>query len=323
MSLNFKRIIVAILSFLFLLTLIVVAWVEGLKQRVQAKPEPVVVGDNKACYDCHKEKTPGVSSQWVDSTHADTGVGCYDCHQAQEGEADAWFHEGRWIASLVTPNDCGRCHQDIAAEFQDSHHASAGKILGSLDNLLGEIVEGPPAAQAGCWQCHGSKIAFQKDAKGNVVRDKNGKPMLDDTTWPNTGIGRLNPDGSIGSCAACHSRHRFSLEMARRPESCGKCHLGPDHPQKEIFDESKHGIAFVTADRQGKMHLNDKHWVLGETYAAAPTCATCHLSATKRQKATHDPGKRLTWTLRPVVSKRQENWENKKRAMQEVCSTLR
>ena len=25
-----------------------------------------------------------------------------------------------------------------------SHHASAGQILGSLDNVLGEIVEGPP-----------------------------------------------------------------------------------------------------------------------------------------------------------------------------------
>ena len=30
------------------------------------------------------------------------------------------------------------------------------------------------------------------------------------STWPNTGIGRLNLDGSLGSCSACHSRHDFS-----------------------------------------------------------------------------------------------------------------
>ncbi len=108
--------------------------------------------------------------------------------------------------------------------------------------------------------------------------------------------------------------------MARRPDNCGKCHLGPDHPQKEIYEESKHGIAFVTADQQGKMHMDEKKWVVGETYAMAPTCATCHMSATKVQQRTHNPGKRITWTLRPVVSKRQENWEEKKRAMQNVCA---
>ena len=42
--------------------------------------------------------------------------------------------------------------------------------------------------------------------------------MIDNGTWPNSGIGRINLDGSLGTCAACHSRHRFSLAMARRPE---------------------------------------------------------------------------------------------------------
>ncbi|MBW1807449.1 MAG: hypothetical protein JRJ87_04595 [Deltaproteobacteria bacterium] len=321
MSLNAKRIIVAVLSFLFLITLVIVAWVEGLKERVQAEPDPVLSGDNQPCYNCHKEKTPGVTAQWNDSKHSKVGVGCYDCHEAKEGDVDAWHHEGRLIATLVTPKDCGRCHQDIAAEFQDSHHAKAGQILGSLDNILGEIIEGPPAANSGCQQCHGSKIAFQTDPKGNILKDKSGKPLLDDATWPNSGIGRINLDGTIGTCSACHSRHRFSLEMSRRPDNCGKCHLGPDHPQKEIYDESKHGIAFVTADHQGKMHLDDEHWVVGETYSAAPTCATCHLSATRRQKATHNPGKRISWTLRPAISKKMDNWEDKRRNMQDVCSS--
>jgi hydroxylamine dehydrogenase len=319
-SLNFKRIIVALLSMLFLASLLIVAWVEGLKERVAQEPEPALLGVNKDCFECHEEKSPAITDQWAHSTHAEVGVGCFDCHQAEEADVDHWYHEGQRIATLVTPKDCGRCHPDIAAEFQDSHHAAAGQILGSLDNLLGEVVEGMPVANAGCQQCHGSIIAFQQDPDtGEVVVDKDGKPVLDDHTWPNSGIGRINPDGSNGTCSACHSRHRFSLEMARRPDNCGKCHLGPDHPQKEIYDESKHGIAFVTADHQGLMHMDEAEWVVGDSYSAAPTCATCHMSATSNQAATHDPGDRISWTLRPAVSKRQENWEEKQRAMQDVC----
>ncbi len=321
MSLNAKRIIVALLSFLFLVSLLIVAWVEGLKQRIEQEPEPVVLGVNKDCFDCHQEKSPAITDQWSHSAHAEMGVGCFDCHQAEETDVDAWFHEGQRIATLVTPKDCGRCHPDIATEFQDSHHAAAGQILGSLDNVLGEIVEGVPAANSGCQQCHGSIIAFKTDTTtGETVRDKNGKPIIDDATWPNSGIGRLNLDGSNGSCSACHSRHRFSVEMARRPDNCGKCHLGPDHPQKEIYEESKHGIAFVTADQQGFMHLDEKDWIVGETYSAAPTCATCHMSATSNQPVSHDPGERLSWILRPAVSKYTENSEDKRRAMQDVCS---
>jgi len=93
--------------------------------------------------------------------------------------------------------------------------------------------EGVSAAVVnGCWQCHGSEVKVMKDGS------------LDPATWPNTGIGRINPDKSRGSCSACHSRHKFSVEQARNPENCGKCHMGPDHPQEEIYYESKHGIAF-------------------------------------------------------------------------------
>ncbi len=321
MSLNFKRVIVAVLSVLFLVALLIVAWVEGLKERVEVEPKPVLLGVSRDCYDCHAEKSPGVTDQWAHSRHAEVGVGCYDCHGAEEGDADAWHHEGQLMATLVTPKDCGECHPDIAAEFQASHHAAAGQILGSLDNVLGEIVEGTPAANSGCQQCHGSIITFETDADGNVQRDKNGKPLLADATWPNSGIGRINPDGSTGNCAACHSRHRFSAEMARRPDNCGKCHLGPDHPQKEIYAESKHGIAFVTADRQGLMGFDGETWIVGEDYSAAPTCATCHMSASPDHEATHDPGRRLSWTLRPAVSKRMENHEDKRQEMQDVCQT--
>ena len=47
-------------------------------------------------------------------------------------------------------------------------------------------------------------------AVARVALNENGKPQLAASTWPNTGIGRINPDGSEGSCAACHARHTFS-----------------------------------------------------------------------------------------------------------------
>ena len=94
-------------------------------------------------------------------------------------------------------------------------------ILASLDNFLGEVLGGPPAVAVGCLQCHGSTIKVLPGGK------------FDPATWPNTGIGRINPDGSWGSSNACHTRHNFSKAQAREPETCGKCHLGPDHPQIE------------------------------------------------------------------------------------------
>jgi hypothetical protein len=135
-----------------------------------------------------------------------------------------------------------------------------------------------------------------------VMRDDHGRPILDRGTWPNTGIGRINLDGSLGSCSACHSRHDFSPRRGRQPESCGKCHLGPDHPQKEIYEESKHGIAF--RDLKDHMNLEGKTWILGRDYSQAPTCATCHMSGHSRNggKVTHDPGERISWTNRPPMS---------------------
>ncbi len=185
-------------------------------------------------------------------------------------------------------------------------------------------VNGLASAFSGCQQCHGSKVGLQATDGGTVtvddlqpdgdgiptnaaavariVRGVGGQPRFHPGTWPNTGIGRRNLDGSRGSCSACHSRHDFSPRRARQPENCGKCHLGPDHPQKEIYEESKHGVAY--RDLRGAMNPDADEWVLGVDYAAAPTCATCHLSGHSRNdgRDTHDPRERISWTNRPPVS---------------------
>jgi hypothetical protein len=258
------------------------------------------------CLKCHAEM-PGIVQQWEDSAHWNAGVGCFECHQAQDGEPDAMDHYGFTVAIIVSPYDCAQCHPREAAEQEASHHAKAGDILNTKDGILGQTVGGEPAVAVGCRQCHGSLVKVNQDGS------------LDTSTWPNTGIGRVNPDGSKGSCSACHARHRFSKEQARQPETCGKCHLGPDHPQKEVYEESKHGILYRAF--KDELNMDRPKWVAGEDYYDAPTCATCHMSATRGREVTHDVGDRLSWGLRAPISQRTADYEVKLKRMQEVCSS--
>ena len=288
---------------------------------------------SKDCVECHKKENRALYQQWGASKHYRGNVGCYECHVANEDDSDAFNHYDYTIATIVSPLDCSRCHSKEAEEFAGSHHSKAGRILGSLDNVLAEVVEGnhgmitagfpqgvSAAAVNGCWQCHGSQVKVLGDGK------------LDPATWPNTGIGRINPDGTEGSCAACHSRHSFSAEQARHPDTCGKCHMGPDHPQKEIYEESKHGIAFFA--NRDKMNMDSAKWIVGEDYSVAPTCATCHMSETKTQSVTHDIGMRISWNNRPVLSIRPEvsdakmglpgkdvPWNVRRDNMKDVCTS--
>jgi hydroxylamine dehydrogenase len=260
---------------------------------------------SKACVECHEESDPGIVVPWKKSKMGQEGVGCYECHKADKSDKDAFEHNGYTISVIVSPKDCAECHKQEVDEMTNSYHAKANKFAGSLDNVLGRVVTGEANFDLGCSQCHGSDVIVGKDGKLVIG------------PWPNTGIGRLNPDGSNGSCIACHQRHFFSLKQAREPATCGKCHQGPDHPQIEIYQLSKHGIAYDTF--KDKLNLDKSEWVLGKDYFDAPTCTTCHMGATRELKRTHDVGARISWTLRPKVSKKLPNWEKKRADMQTVC----
>ena len=310
------------------------------------------------CVECHEaeaDDADGFLHYGAQIATVVTPRDCSRCHLA-EGEEFAQSHHakgGNILASL--DNFLAETVEGARMDF-NPHSPTPGKAVDSVNGLA--------SAFLGCQQCHGSKVAFQStdggvitvddlapdengkptnlDAVAKIVKDDKGRPLFYPGTWPNTGIGRLNLDGSRGSCSACHSRHDFSPRRARQPENCGKCHLGPDHPQKEIYEASKHGAAF--RDLKADMNLDADDWVLGEDYAAAPTCATCHMSGHLRNggQITHDPGERISWTNRPPVSlvmdtdvnhaivketdpeKRRamihDSAEDKRNRMKEVCS---
>ena len=298
-----------------------------------AKEKPVTIlegfkhlsKESAECVSCHREKTPGIYEMWGESKHYRANVGCYECHKAKPTDKDAIKHKDFVISVIVSPKDCGSCHEQETKEFEGSHHASAGNILGSLDNVLAEVVEGAPLLKGsspvvtmGCAGCHGSIVRVNSDGS------------LNPSGWPNTGIGRINPDGSRGACSACHLRHNFDVEQARHPDNCGRCHLGPDHPQKEIYEESVHGIAFRA--HIDEMNMDSSKWIPGEDYSAAPTCATCHMSATKDLPVTHDVGDRISWNLRAPISfkidekakkagKKVKPWLARRKDMKNVCSS--
>jgi cytochrome c553 len=133
-----------------------------------------------------------------------------------------------------------------------------------------------------CIQCHGTTVKL----------DKQGRP--DAATWPSDGIAALYPDGGVGNCLACHSRHKFSAAEARNPAACTNCHLGPDHPDKEVFESSVHGHILDTNDKD--YNFESDKVIPGKTVRAA-TCFVCHMSAINGLKATHNVSLRLKWNL--------------------------
>ncbi len=114
----------------------------ALAQTGDAGMLPALSQETRECINCHKSSDPGILQQWGQSQHFRGNVGCFECHAAKEGEADAYEHFGHTIAIIVSPQYCSKCHSKEAAEFAGSHQSKVGRILGSLDNRLAEVVEG-------------------------------------------------------------------------------------------------------------------------------------------------------------------------------------
>lgn len=288
------------------------------------------------CVNCHSSTHPGIVSDWEGSKHAAGGVSCIDCHQVPADSPMAITHADLGmtarmypdtpISVLVPPSVCAGCHEAATEQFNRSGHYRAYRQIIPKDSLhaLTKIHEGRDhpelsgaPSETGCMQCHGTEIKLGEDRRPTPE------------TWPNAGMGNVYPDGSTGSCTTCHTRHQFSIAEARMPAACASCHLGPDHPNIEIFNNSKHGHIFNARAGEWSFDEPPNEWGLDDF--RAPTCATCHMSGIGGQKATHDINERLYWNLwakrsgvrtsRDVMSPLLGYGDQGRENMKDVCNT--
>jgi hypothetical protein len=250
---------------------------------------------------------------------AGTVVGCAEFHTRNaDRHPDSFEHNGHRVHIVVSPEDCAACHPVETEQYARNLMANAhGNLQGNpVYRSLADAVNGVQAFDGSvlahaapdaltdadsCLSCHGTKV----EAKGLKPRDtamgEMTFPQL--SGWPNQGVGRINPDGSKGACTACHTRHQFSIEMARKPKTCSQCHKGPDVPAYAVYVVSKHGNVYESLE--SKWDFSSVPWRPGAHFTA-PTCATCHVSLLAAggeviAERTHQMGDRSAWRIFGLV----------------------
>lgn len=232
-----------------------------------------------------------ISVDKVSDDFANVAVSCYECHsQNANTHADSFEHNGYTIHIVVTPKDCESCHKTEVEQYSQNimSHAYANLMGNPVYRQLVHSVNGnyrvsdnkykigpenDLTMSESCLYCHGTKVEVIGIETRETEFDDLDFPVL--KGWPNQGVGRINPDGSLGSCTACHPRHSFSIEIARKPHTCAECHKGPDVPAYKVYEASKHGNIYKSKEKE--WDFSAVPWKVGEDFTA-PTCAVCHAS---------------------------------------------
>lgn len=219
----------------------------------------------------------------------DVAVGCAECHvRRADKHAEAWDHQGFTVHLAPGPDDCAACHPEEGRQYAGNimSHAYGNLKNNPLFTTLTDEVNAPRSLEHGalkrgavhqrteadsCYSCHGTKLNKTGMQTRETSLGEMEFPVLEG--WPNAGVGRVNTDGSLGSCSSCHPRHRFSLKVARSPATCSQCHKGPDVPAYKIYSVSKHGNIYQA--QGGGWNFEAVPWTVGRDFSA-PTCAACH-----------------------------------------------
>jgi hydroxylamine dehydrogenase len=200
---------------------------------------PLIACAFEPCLPCHLEKTPAAVAQWQGSAHAKAQIGCEKCHGTDhdkivKGEA------------RVDMRVCAPCHQKAFREHRQSRHGMG------LHSGWGCTRGLPDRTKDECRFCHreGDDIPHSEVQCARFL--KQSKEMGE--------VGCNYCHSVEESCDSCHSKHGTDLKIVRDPNSCAKCHMGPDHPQWEMWQTSLHGTLNASAGR-----------------AVGPDCQSCHM----------------------------------------------
>ncbi len=209
------------------------------------------------CLTCHLRETPGVVRYWETSAHRDKRVSCAACH----GNSYETNHEpGR---TPVTAAVCGRCHEKPAAGHKAGKHGigfRAGQAC--TRNETAQPVQG-----ATCLRCHEEGSSLPR------IQTECARFLAQSSEMRRRGC--LVCHGIENRCDTCHTPHDTDPAIVRDPSVCAPCHMGPDHPQDEMWRTSKHGVLY---------------YLKGNGYA--PDCAACHMAG-----GSHDVSRGITMGL--------------------------
>jgi hydroxylamine dehydrogenase len=108
------------------------------------------------------------------------------------------------------------------------------------------------------------------------------------------------------------------MRIARLPSTCAQCHMGPDHSQIEIYEESKHGMMFQAQEHLMNLDAAPKQLTTRDMFV--PTCATCHMSGINGLGVTHDPSERLSYYLANAITEKRPNFAANQAKMKQICA---
>jgi nitrate/TMAO reductase-like tetraheme cytochrome c subunit len=234
------------------------------------------------CIGCHAERAESVEAPYVDPATLDAsvhkGLSCRDCHsdiREVDHVVDKTTHQ-RYPEKVS-------CIEKCHIEGNEMGAPDFSPMKQYKDSVHGIATDAGMADAATCTDCHGRHNIKPKDDpestvyRANIPRTCAGchedmkvvvkhhihaeKPFEE---YEQSVHGKaLYRDGLIkiaAVCTDCHGVHNIQpagtpLLRPRRPETCGRCHIGI----LNIYEESSHGIAAIK-----------------EKNSDAPVCADCH-----------------------------------------------
>jgi hydroxylamine dehydrogenase len=167
----------------------------------------------------------------------------------------------------IDPGFCMECHQRVTPglfqSWVESKHARKGVhcMTCHIDHQAASEQKSMVFPEK-CGECHSKEVKDFKKSRHSVSWDRmriQGEYLAIPQEIRTAYCERCHIIQK--KCNSCHTSHRFSLKESRDPEACGSCHLGPDHPHKEMYETSLHGIIYRLTGNSER----------------APRCVTCHM----------------------------------------------
>ncbi len=211
--------------------------------------ERKITEESLKCIACHERRgvTHGWIADWEASKHAQRGVGCEVCHVSLIVEP----LEKEAVEQGYLPPDGSNC------EDKGVHR---------------RVVAGV------CGKCHSKQYNEFMMSRHSISWKRVLECSKDVMSHNETYSDQCEQCHNIQfTCDSCHTRHTFNTFEAKTPETCSTCHMGPDHPQYDIFISSKHGVLYSASQNNILKEPESKQSL------QSPVCTTCHMP-----QGTHD-----------------------------------